>query len=272
MNESFLEEYRTPASLQRYTKQTAGHGISYLLQEVYGSIYAEVIRNHIPVERQRSGVRVLEFGCGAGMNLLHLVSIMAHRGIELERAYGADFSDKLIEAAGFEASQQLAVEHRKRVHFCVARNEALATEMSASLGVPQETLLGTFDLIIGVNTIRYCHRLRSELDCARGIQELLRVGGVCVVIDMNNEFPLFRSRIRDHMTKERQACYLPTLEEYARPFSTLGFEILREKHFCWIPHSAGPLLTSLMRALTPALNVLAPTRAMRSLVISRKTA
>jgi SAM-dependent methyltransferase len=232
----------------------------------------DVLENYIPKERRRSGVRVLEFGCGAGMNLLHLMSMMARREIALERAYGTDFSDKMIEAARYEASHQLTSERRKTVHFCVAKNETLATEMGANLGVPPDALLGTFDLIIGVNTIRYCHRLDNELDCVRGIQGLLKPGGVCIIIDMNNGFPLFRSRFRDRMTKEKKACYLPTLEEYARPFSKLGFEILRKEHFCWIPHSASQRLTSLLRALTPALNVLAPKSAMRSLVISRRRA
>jgi SAM-dependent methyltransferase len=272
INDSFLKEYRSVASLRRYTKQTAGYGINYLLEEVYGRIYTDVLETQIPKERVRKGIRVLEFGCGGAMNVLHLLSLMERRGIALERAYGTDFSDKLIEAAHIEASEQLTAEQRSKIYFCVARNEALIDEMSAKLGINPDTLSGTFDVIIGVNTIRYCHRLDCEMECVRNIYRLLRAGGICIVIDMNNGFPLFRSRLRDRLTKEKKAYYLPTLDEYARPFSLLGFEILCKKHFCWIPHSASPRLTSLCRTLAPALSALAPSRAMRSLVVSRKPA
>src|SRR5215470_11493222 len=97
MSATFLEEYRSPTSILRYTRDTAGHGISYLLEEVYGNIYLEALASQIATEKIRTGVRVLEFGCGGGMNLLHLISIMARRGIHLERAYGTDFSEKMIE-------------------------------------------------------------------------------------------------------------------------------------------------------------------------------
>ena len=44
------------------------------------------------------------------------------------------------------------------------------------------------------------------------------------MIDMNKGFPLFRSRFRDRLTKDEEAYYLPSLEEYAHPFSSAGFE------------------------------------------------
>jgi len=156
------------------------------------------------------------------------------------------------------------------VHFCVARNENLIEDVTQGLGIRREALLGSFDLIIGVNTIRYCHRLLNENECVTAISDLLVDGGVCVVIDMNNKFPAFRSRFRDRLTKEQQATYLPTLDEYARPFSSGSFEILKKENFCWIPHSAGSALTTVMKTLTPMLNALAHGSAMRSLVISRK--
>ena len=88
---------------------------------------------------------------------------------------------------------------------------------------------------------------------------------------MNRKFPAFRSRFRERLTQQdEKATLLPTLDEYARPFSSAGFEILKKENFCWIPHSAGVRLTAVMKALTPILNTLAPSRGMRSLVISRK--
>jgi SAM-dependent methyltransferase len=267
---AFLEEYSTEKSIRRYTKDTAGHGISYLLENVYGRMYLELLEKYIPKSKLKVGVRVLEFGCGGGMNLVHLVSMMERHGIALECAYGTDFSQTLIEAANHEAEKFLPPVQNTRVRFCVARNENLVSDMTTAPGLGEPALLGSFDLILGVNTIRYCHRLRREVECAQSLFNLLTAGGVCIVIDMNRNFPLFRSRLRDRLTKEKRAYVLPSLEEYARPFSSVGFEIIQKKNFCWIPHSAGPWLTSSLRALTPALSTLAPNHAMRSLVVSRR--
>jgi 2-polyprenyl-3-methyl-5-hydroxy-6-metoxy-1,4-benzoquinol methylase len=266
----FLEEYSSEESIRRYTKETAGHGISYLLDHDYGKIYLDVLEKYIPKSRMEKGIRLWEFGCGGGMNLLHLVSVMERRGIALDCAYGTDFSETLIEAANREAKKYLTPEQNKKVHFCVARNENLIEDVTQGLGIRREALLGSFDLILGVNTIRYCHRLMNQNECVGAIFNLLADGGVCIVIDMNNKFPAFRSRFRDQLTKEQQATYLPSLDEYARPFSSASFEILKKESFSWIPHSAGSALTTVMKALTPMLNALARSSAMRSLVISRK--
>lgn len=266
----FLEEYSSEESIRRYTKETAGHGISYLLDHDYGKIYFDVLEKYMPKSKTGKGIRLWEFGCGGGMNLLHLVSVMERRGIPVDCAYGTDFSEALIEAANREAGKYLTSQQKEKVHFCVARNENLIEDVTQGLGIHREALLGSFDLIIGVNTIRYCHRLLSENECVTAISDLLADGGVCIVIDMNNKFPAFRSRFRDRLTKEEQATYLPTLDEYARPFSSASFEILKKENFCWIPHSAGSALTTVMKTLTPMLNALAHGSAMRSLVISRK--
>jgi hypothetical protein len=109
------------------------------------------------------------------------------------------------------------------------------------------------------------------MDNARDIFDLLVPGGVCVVIDMNNRFPFFRSDLRNRLRwKKQQQCYVPSLEEYTAPFVKAGFEILRREHFCWIPHSAGGLKCRLLKGLSPLLNAVAKSRAMRSLVVSRK--
>jgi hypothetical protein len=157
------------------------------------------------------------------------------------------------------------------VRFCVARNESLVEDLTRELGIKAETLLGSFDIMVGVNTIRYCHRLKNENECVEDILNLLRNDGICIVIDMNNKFPVFRSRFRKRPLQEDRAYYLPTLDEYARPFSSAGFEILKKGNFCWVPHSAGRGLTTMMRALTPVLDAVVPSRAMRSLVVSRKS-
>jgi SAM-dependent methyltransferase len=207
------------------------------------------------------------------MNLLHLVSVLSRDGCNVASAIGTDFSPVLIQAANEEAQRYLTSQQRRQVQFCVAKNETLLEEMSARLGQEVSKLENFFNFIIGVNTIRYCHRAGKQLDCARDIFHLLAPGGVCVVIDMNDRFPAFRSalknKFREKKTQEEE-CYLPSLEEYTAPFHQVGFEVLRSEHFCWVPHSGGPVLTGLLRALTPLLNAVARSRAMRSLVVAKK--
>lgn len=266
----FLEEYNSEESIRKYSRQTAGAGISYLLDHEYGRIYLESIERYVPKSRLKTGIRLWEFGCGAGMNLLHLISVLEPRGIKLDFACGTDFSETLIGAARSETNTYFAPNQLNRVRFAVARNEDLIEEGARGLGLRKDVLLGSFDLVFGVNTIRYCHRLKNVDRCVAGISELLRVGGVCVVIDMNRRFPAFRSRLRSWPNRDAEDTFLPSIEEYARPFSSAGFEIVKKKNFCWIPHSAGRSLTTAMKTLTPVLNTLVPSRAMRSLVIAQK--
>jgi SAM-dependent methyltransferase len=203
------------------------------------------------------------------MNLIQLVSLLERNKIGVETAYGTDFAATLVNRARLEASV-LPEQQRARVKFLLARNECLADDLVRADG-DGASVTGSFDLVIGVNTFRYCHRLRAEHDCARDIKRLLRPGGVCVVIDMNDCFPLFRSRFRSTAESPGEI-YLPSLDEYTSPFEHAGFEILTKDHFCWIPHSAGAGLTLVGRALTPFLNVVARRYAMRSLVVARRPA
>jgi SAM-dependent methyltransferase len=210
----------------------------------------------------------MEFGC---WNLD--VAVLSRDGFNIESAIGTDFSPVLIEAANKEAESYLTSQQRNRVRFCVAKNETLLEDLSAGLGRERSHLENFFHLIIGVNTIRYCHRAGKQLDCARDIFRLLAPGGVCVVIDMNDRFPAFRSAVKNKLRGEKnreEECYLPSLEEYTAPFQQTGFEVLRSEHFCWIPHSAGRFMTGFLRSLSPVLNVVARSRAMRSLVVARK--
>jgi 2-polyprenyl-3-methyl-5-hydroxy-6-metoxy-1,4-benzoquinol methylase len=271
LNEEFREEYSREDSLRRYSKETAGNGIGYLLEHDYGEIYYGVIENRIPKARLEKGLRLWEFGCGAGMNLIYLVSALERRGISVQYAVGSDFSEALINVAKQEAKKYLTAEQNQKVNFCVASHENLLEEASKDLGVGKQDLVGSFDIMLGVNTIRYCHRIKKETEVAATISDLLADHGVCIVIDMNDKFPAFRSRLRDRLAKDERAYYLPSLEEYARPFSSAGLQILERRNFSWIPHSAGTGLTTFMKAITPLLNTVAPSRAMRSLVIAQKS-
>jgi SAM-dependent methyltransferase len=268
INEKFIEEYGSEDAVRKYTTNTAGHGISYLLRHDYADIYLNAVNTYLRTTPQRP-LRLLEFGCGGGMNINTLVSLLEEKGIPVECAYGTDFSPRLVESAKQEAKINLPAKLAAKINFCVARNEKLLEDLSAATGKSQQDLSGYFDLIIGVNTFRYCHRLGKQQECATDIFRLLRPGGVCVNIDMNNGFPAFRSHLKGTV-EDPVECYLPTLDEYAAPFQGAAFELISKKNFCWVPHSAGPALTMGCRILSPFLNLLVPNCAMRSLVVARK--
>ena len=269
-NDQFFREYTSQDAILKYTKATAGSGISYLLDHDYKKVYLEAV-GLLPAEVRQRGIRMFEFGCGGGMNLVHLVSVLNREGIHVETALGTDFSPVLIKAAKREAESYLRKEEMPRLQFHVAKNETLITDLSASLGVEKSTLQNAFHFAFGVNTIRYCFAAKKELNCTQDIFDLLVPGGVCVAIDMNNRFPLYRSDWKNRLrwTKEEE-CYVPSLEEYVAPFVKTGFEIIRREHFCWVPHSAGHFLRDIMGRLSPLLNAVAKSRAMRSLVVARK--
>jgi hypothetical protein len=264
----FLEEYGSEDAVRKYTTGTAGFGINYLLRNDYARVYLSAVESYLRTSPPHP-LRLLEFGCGGGMNIIGLVSLLEQKGIPVERAYGTDFSPRLVESAGQEARASLTPSLTKKLNFHVARNERLTEDLAAALARPVDDLTGFFDLVVGVNTFRYCHRLGKEQDCAADIYRLLRLGGVCINIDMNNRFPAFRSKLRGSV-EDPTECYVPSLEEYSSPFEKAGFEIVRKENFCWIPHSAGRALTVCCRLLSPLLNLMAPSRAMRSLVVARK--
>jgi SAM-dependent methyltransferase len=268
LNERFQEEYGSEDAVRKYTKATAGFGISYLLRHDYADVYLRAVDSYLRTSPARP-LRLLEFGCGAGMNIVSLVSILAEKGVPVECAYGTDFSPTLVQSAALEAKASLPSGLAEKLSFYVGRNERLVEDLAAGRGRPVEDLDGYFDLILGVNTFRYCHRLGKQQDCAADIYRLLRSGGVCINIDMNDRFPAFRSRFKGPV-QDPVETYTPSLEEYASPFSTAGFEIIEKKHFCWIPHSAGPTLTACCRLASPLLGLVARSRAMRSLVVARK--
>lgn len=272
MDESFYEEYTSHDAILKYTKATAGHGISYLLDHDYKDVYMKALES-LPVEVKARGIRMLEFGCGGGMNLVHLVSVLTRAGIKIERAVGTDLSPVLIDAAKKEAKNYLRPDESGKIEFYVAKNESLVADIAAATKAAPAELAGSFDFILGVNTLRYCHRGGREISCARDILQLLKPGGVLANIDMSNRFPLFKSDLKNKFrTRKEEECYIPSLEEYAAPFKQTGFEILREEYFCWVSHSASKFMCGVLRTLAPVLNVFCKSRAMRTLVVARKPA
>src|SRR6266550_5733125 len=101
-SDCFFREYTSPDAILKYTTATAGVGISYLLDHDYKTVYLEAIKR-LPQQVGQHGIRMLEFGCGGGMNLLHLVSVLSRDGFNVASAIGTDFSPVLIQAANKEA-------------------------------------------------------------------------------------------------------------------------------------------------------------------------
>ena len=269
---SFFAEYTSRDAILKYTRATAGQGISYLLDHEYFDVYRRCLAM-LPESAARRGLRLLEFGCGGGMNVVHLAASLPRLGMQLDRAIGTDFSPVLIDAANREATTYLDRALRDRLEFHVARNESVIDDLARSMGTEKTGLHGSIDFAFGVNTIRYCHRFNKQVDCAAQLFQLLKPGGVCLVIDMNDRFLFFRSAWKDRLkgnTAPAEECYLPSLEEYTAPFRDVGFDVRESRHFCWVPHSAGRVMRTALVAATPVLDVVAGSRAMRSLVIARR--
>ena len=270
----YYQEYTAPSAILRYSKATAGYGIGYLLEHDYKRVYLDAVRT-MKTGATNGGLQILEFGCGAGMNLVHLMSVLRREGVQVRRALGTDFSPTLIDAARKDARSYLPKDDQSKVEFYVGKNETLVNDLCTALRQPRKELLREFDLILSVNTVRYCHRSNTQVNCAKDLFDLLKSGGVCVNIDMSDRFLFFRSSFRPgarEKKKKGREAYLPSLQEYAAPFEQVGFEILKKEHFCWIPHSASALMCIGLSAASPVLNVVARSRAMRSLVVVRKPA
>jgi len=266
----YMEEYTRNDIIAKYISDSAGAGIAYVLRHVYAPMYLRTIRDLMSRRPKQHQFRVMEYGCGGGMNLLRVVELLRSEGATLERGYGADFSPPMIEAARREAAANLPKELNAKLTYVVAGNGSLIADLCRELAVPNDKLRGTFDLIVGVNTTRYAHRLDRENELSQDIFELLSPGGQSIMIDMNRYFPLFRSRLREGFSKRGDETYIPSLKEYTRPFKAAGFEILDARNFCWIPHSANPTLLAICRTAAPVLDLFCSPLAMRSLVVGRK--
>lgn len=268
----FLDEYSRDDVIAKYLSETAGAGIAYALTRVYAPVYLGVVKALIAQRPRQHAFRVLEYGCGGGMNLLKVIDLFRQQRVEATGC-GTDFSPPMIEAARTEMARHLPPELRKGLRFAVAANETLAQDLAGGLGCSTEEIETSFDLVVGVNTFRYCHRLNKETDCAREIFRLLSPGGYSIMIDMNQRFPLFRSKLTDILSRRPQSeYYLPSLGAYTHPFARAGFRIVETRNFCWMPHSAAPYLVALCRTLTPLLDLCCSSFAMRSLVIAQRPA
>lgn len=271
MKDVYLEEYTAPENVRKYVSKTAGTGIEYVLNHYYGPLYTKILDEMAPGKvAAKQGFRVLEYGCGGAMNLLWILRYMLDRKMPIDLACGTDFAQSMVDASYQEYNATgLAAQTPQKVSFHPVANQNLARELPAALGRPPAEVLGSFDLFVGVNTYRYCFRVGKQFETAQDIAALLRPGGYSVMIEMNHHFPFFRSKFRNQHLPAEQT-YLPTLEEYETVFRKAGLEIVTSRTFCWIPHSANPGMTGLIRFFSPVLDLLFPRRAIRSLIIARR--
>src|SRR5215467_4011880 len=142
-----FREYLSQETISKYTRATAGFGISYLLDHDYKAVYLQAL-SLLPQDIKRRGIHMLEFGCGGGMNLIHLLSVLNRESIRVEKAIGTDFSPVLIGAAKREAKNYLAEQERSKVEFYVAKHESLIDDLSAATGTAKTALNNAFDFII----------------------------------------------------------------------------------------------------------------------------
>ena len=268
-----FDEYDADETILRYRRATAGEGINHLLKESYGPLLLEATRD-VPRATNGEAVRIVEFGCGAGMAIQHLLELLRREHVDVELAVGADFVPAMIDAANRELDEFGDEWMKQRLRFVVATNEDLAEQIAAGLQESTDGLAGSFHLALGVNTFRYPVRHGTARRAAAQLELLLRPGGRVVVIDMNDRFPYGlkpkRNENGGRFPYSFGTAELPTLDGYAAPFRDGDFDVLRKEHFSWIPHSARGIRFRLMRAAAPVLNRVVPDRAMRSLVIARR--
>src|SRR5215469_10221847 len=158
----YLQEYSADEAVQKYVSNSAGSGIAYLLQHVYGPLYDDQISKLIRQNPKQTEFRLLEYGCGGGMNLIWVVNRLLARNLKVDLAVGTDFSAKMVEAAKQEAALGLTSTASHLVSFHTVANENLDTDLPRELGLSPAELQNSFDLIFGVNTFRYCFRLGAQ--------------------------------------------------------------------------------------------------------------
>src|SRR5260370_22240708 len=118
--EKFLGEYGSEDAGGKYTTGTAGFGINSRLRHDYARVYLDAVDSYLRTSPPRP-LRLLEFGCGAGMNIITVVSLLEQKGIPVQSAYGTDFSARLVESAVQEAKASLTPELAQKLDCHVAR-------------------------------------------------------------------------------------------------------------------------------------------------------
>lgn len=276
--EVYLAEYSQPRVIAFYLPGTAATGIGNIVKNVYRPIYQKIIKTILSQRPNQYEFRILEYGCGGGMNLLELIDLIHAEGAHVASAIGTDFSAPMLEAARGEAARSLSAEQNSTVTYLAASHGMLTQDIAASLRMQPQELHNTLDLVLGVNTFRYAYRLKQAKICARELFGLLRPGGYSIMIDMNRSVRFKGSRAYDCLTRSKQQYYVPNLREYSTPFQEAGFSIEEVRRFfcftrldcAWLPFQLRTLVLSLCRRLRPTFDLYLSFLAQHTLVIAKK--
>lgn len=258
--------YDLAGNIKRYRSATARPGKHFMLRSTYLPAFLDSLSSAVR-DSKAEAARTLEFGCGGGMATFYLADELRRRGVPVELMVGADLVPNMIAAARKDLADNGGEWTMERLRFVVAPHERLIDDLPVGLGLGLEELEGSFHLAFGVSTFRYAVQEGTAAHVVAQFHRLLAPGGRVVMFDMNSRFPYGK-----HAPQEKHASFsgVPTLDQYARPFSDAGFEIMRRDMLGWVPHSAKGLEFWAARAASPVLGLVAPSRAMRSLVIARK--
>src|SRR2546430_14354273 len=96
--DSFYREYTSPEAIAKYTRATAGAGVNSLLEREYKEVYLGALQ-FLPSEMRCQPLRILEFGCGGGVNPFDPGFVFCRPSFNIQNAVGADFSLVLIAGA-----------------------------------------------------------------------------------------------------------------------------------------------------------------------------
>ena len=132
---AFLDQYTSENEISKYVRATAGSGINYLLDHDYKAVYLEAL-NLLPQQTRQGGIRILEFGCGGGMNLLRLISMLSSKGLHCQ-ALALTFPRRWLKRPGARPRITFGGRIFTAFEFYVARNESLISDLSASAGIDE---------------------------------------------------------------------------------------------------------------------------------------
>jgi len=209
------------------------HGVALPGQEHnFQRHYAPFLDAALP----RTG-RALEIGCGTGAYTRWLVD----RGLAVS---AIDLSENMVRQARVRCPE---------AEYYLGNCE----DPAAALPGPASPC---FDAVVGVNCFSYLPRKEAAL---RRYNELLRVGGQFVIIDMNGQCPFYR--VMRWMNKNEMRQWLGRIRELTERNLSLmlkrtGFEARTLTHFAFVPNGVSQGTVAVVAPVARALEAFPPVR------------